>query len=294
MNRTGRTGRRSLAVALLALIATPRTQAAVTWDISLDPSGALDAYASEIVSNLSAAGEEWSRRLLGSGRIEVMVDMDPSISTATGRSVTSSYVGHNGRMHVWEQGMAGEIRTGVDPNGAAYDVQISLSPSYLAFELWFDPAPGSGASAVPPGKTDAYSIFLHEIGHALGFNGWRDQMDGTLGTFGSTFDALTRFDGVETYFEGELAQQVYGGPVPLTRGNHFHVGNHFGRPGWDLQWDLMSGVRFDRGRRYEISDLDLAMMADIGVAIDFLSIPSPGSATLAVIALAGLSVRRRR
>ncbi len=296
MNRTGNTWRAQrlwpTAAAVLAL--APSAGAAVTWDITVDDTGSLAFYAEDIEANLAAAAAEWSRHLLGSGSIEVVVELDSGLSTASGRSATSTYVGHNGSYHVWEQGMAGEIRTGVDPNGAAHDVEINLSPTYLAHELWFDPDPTSGSALVPPSKTDAYSIFLHEIGHALGFNGWRSMVTGALGTYGSTFDELTTFNGVDFFFEGARAMTVYGGPVPLTRGNIFHVGNHYGRPGWDLREDLMSGVIFERGRRYRISQLNLAMMADMGVPIDFAAVPTPSATALAALALGAVAPRRRR
>ena len=79
-----------------------------------------------------------------------------------------------GGVDVYEQGVANEIRTGVDPNDAAPDLYLKFQPSYLTGELWFDPAPQAQNVPVPSDKTDAYSIILHELTHAIGFNGWRD------------------------------------------------------------------------------------------------------------------------
>jgi len=39
------------------------------------------------------------------------------------------------------------------------------------------------------------------------------------------------------------------------------------RPGSDLIPDLMNGVVFDRGTSYDISPLDLAILADAGVDV---------------------------
>ncbi|MGC1274313.1 MAG: PEP-CTERM sorting domain-containing protein [Planctomycetaceae bacterium] len=147
------------------------------------------------------------------------------------------------------------------------------------------------------------SVMLHELGHALGFNGWRDQFNGTLPTntdvdrqYASVFDDLTVFDGSDFFFVGELAQAVYGGPVPLTFGNIFHLGNTLPRPGENLIPDLMNGVVFTDGVRYEISALDVAMLRDTGLAP--AAVPEPGSLLLTGLAggtgLVSLMTCRRR
>jgi hypothetical protein len=117
------------------------------------------------------------------------------------------------------------------------------------------------------------STFLHEFGHALAFRGWRDSFDGTLpGDYGSPFDSHTIFSGGDFFFVGPRATDLYGGPVPLTYGNHKHFGNDPPRPGSNLVPDLMNGVRGIRGRRYYISPLDLAVLIDSGLPV----IESPG------------------
>ncbi len=63
------------------------------------------------------------------------------------------------------------------------------------------------------------------------------------------------------------AKAVYGGNVPLTFADAFHVGNRAPRPGSNISDDLMNGVGFLRGHRYNISALDLAMLTDAGVPI---------------------------
>jgi len=49
---------------------------------------------------------------------------------------------------------------------------ITIGPDYLANELWFDPNPLARLIPVPSNKTDAGSVFIHEMGHILGFNGF--------------------------------------------------------------------------------------------------------------------------
>src|SRR5262249_42284267 len=137
-------------------------------------------------------------------------------------------------------------------------------------ELWFDPSPQLRTTPVPSDKTDAYSIMLHELAHAIGFNGWRDGMTGGIPgspSFESTFDQWETFDGTNLYFNGPMAKLVYGGPVPVTYGFNFHLGNASPRPGSDLIGDMMNGVVYNRGVRYDISPLDLAILADAGVGV---------------------------
>src|SRR5438876_338634 len=90
----------------------------------------------------------------------------------------------------------------------------------------------------PTGLYTSYystSVMLHELGHARGFNGWRDLSNGSLpGNYMSTFDRYVSFNGSEFYFNGPAAVAAHGGPVPLTYGNIFHVGNAAGSgPGQD-------------------------------------------------------------
>jgi len=168
--------------------------------------------------------------------------------------------------------MAAEIRTGVDPNGADPDVEIEINPGYVTDELWFDPDPTARTATVDIDRTDALSTFLHEFGHALGYGGWIDSTTGTYpGDYQSTYDERTSFDGSNFYFNGPEAVAIHGGPVPLTYANVFHVANLAPRPGEDLLPDLMNGVFFYRGSRYDVAPLNIAMLRDAGVPAIYLA-----------------------
>jgi hypothetical protein len=109
------------------------------------------------------------------------------------------------------------------------------------------------------------SVFLHELGHALVFNGWLDPATGELeGGAMSTYDRHVINDGRSFYFVGLNAMRVHGGPVRLgrTHNNYHHVGDTPEGPDAGLADDLMNGIVFERGRRYAISELDLAILAD--------------------------------
>lgn len=283
---------RAIGCAAVLTLSAP-AGAEVVWSVTFANAQNIGSWVPSISAALLGAGAEWSRSIVSDARLDVQVVIDPTISRSTGRSVTSNYLFHNGEMQVWDQGAAAEIRSGIDPNGLTADIEIRLSPSYLANELWFDPDPLDRTAAVPTNRTDAVSVFLHEIGHAIGFNGWRDDVTGTTPGYGSQFDALTTFDGTDFFFHGPRAIAEYGAPVPLTRGNIFHVGNSAPGPGYDLRDDLMNGVVFERGRRYDISRLNLMMLGDLGILVEVPEVPAPG--TVVIVPAAGLlAIRRRR
>jgi hypothetical protein len=239
-----------------------------------DLAGKYSAFYAAIESNVAAAGGYWNQYFQGKGSLEVVIKFSNSGSTAQGRSLTTSLLRKNGTLDVYEQGAMAEIRTGIDPNGASPDIEINFNPDYLTNELWFDPNPSTRTTLVPTTKTDAVSVLMHELGHAFGFNGWRDDTTGTLPNYESTFDEQTIFDGTNFFFTGTKATALYGSAVPLTFGNITHLGNDSPRPGSNLIADLMNGVVFDRGTRYNISSLDLAILADTGIPIFALPVPA--------------------
>jgi hypothetical protein len=264
-------------------------------------------FESLIVSNTVAALDLWTRHLAGGAAIEVEIEVGYRVQHAAGSSLTSGFVRHEAGAAVWEQGMAYEIRTGWDPNDAEADLRILLNKDYVVCRvvelcLWFDPEPAQRRDTVPADRTDAVSLFAHELGHALAFNGWwYPPMGQPPLHYGSTWDLLTYYDGSALYFTGAAAMALYGDRVPLTVGNNFHVGNATG-PGSDLVGDLMNGVAFSRGTRYDVSALDLAMLADMGlpmappVRLPMAPVPEPPAALLLAAGLVAVLAgwRRRR
>jgi FG-GAP-like repeat len=252
------------------ITAQPATAAGLTFNVSFDdPTRKYAPYYAAIKSNIVAAGLSWNKYIKGKGSLEIAIKFSATGDTvASSRSVTPSFVRNNGKLEIYEQGAITELRTGIDPNGAAPDIEFNINPSDLTTTLWFDPNPSARTAPVPANKIDAFSVFLHEFGHAIVFNGGKSDTNGTLpGNYQSTFDEKTSFDGTNFFFTGTRATGVYGAPVPLKFGNITHLGNNSPRPGSDLLGDLMNPSVIP-GKRLDISALDLAILADTGVPID--------------------------
>src|SRR5438093_5205894 len=243
--------------------------------------GQFSAYYSSITNDLELAAAEWENLFLSQNafdlNLNVIFDNSP---TANAGSLFTTTLYNVGPISVFRQGAVDTVLNGVHNPSGPYDAVIHIGTSYLTNELWFDPNPANTGS-VPIDKTDAESIFIHEFGHIFAFNGNRDDATGALlSNAESTFDALISSLNNAPYFTGSYAESVYGGPVPLTVGNIYHVGNPAG-PGADLEaypGDLMNGNVVFRGTRYGISALDAAIAADVGLATE---LPEPD--TLAIL-----------
>lgn len=111
--------------------------------------------------------------------------------------------------------------------------------------------------------SDLFSLFLHEIGHAIGFNGAQASAipgDPFLNPDISEtpFDEhiVTRLDG--RFFDGRIADQTNGGPVQLAEPVIFHDSIYHLLDPADLMYPLSNGAQ-------EPSNVDLAILTDLGL-----------------------------
>ena len=289
-----------LTLAMLGVFATwsAPVVAAPSYSVSFnDPDGAYSSYYPEITTGVLAAGAAWNRYITGvpGSSLKLEREFVPSVATTDGASTSTTYLRTVNGINIFEQGAATTLITGVSPNGLGPNGVIQIGTNYLKNDIWFDPDPYARTTVVPANKIDAQSDLLHEIGHILGFSGLFNPVTGQspAGNYETTYDQYVSHASGDIFFTGPNAEAVYGGPVPLTSGNYRHVGNRAPRPGEDLLPDLMNGVEFFNGRRYYISQLDAAILADTGVPVNSeFAIPEPSSILVlsfgsAVMLLAG-------
>lgn len=233
-----------------------------------DPTKALtDAQAAAVIANMRGALEIYSRHITGKGTLDVVIMVDLSgrtVGSGVSKIMTTKEV-VNG-ITVALPGSVDELLSGVDPNGADFDIVITLPPEYLAKTLWLDPDPLTRA-APHTGNFDAVSFFLHELGHGLGFVGYGEGNTGVVtGKFVTTYDFyVTTLNGAPV-FNGPNAMAVYGGPIPLSTGI-FNNYKHYGKVSADgLDLNLMEGSTYaPSGVRWYLDAIDLAIFRDIGL-----------------------------
>ena len=121
----------------------------------------------------------------------------------------------------------------------------------------FDPDPSTFESF--DGLVDFYSVAVHELAHVIGFGQ------------AESWDALV----VDNTFTGSESQEVFGGPVPLFRGDLAHwaegtMGTVDGVP-----QEAAMDPSIQRGTRKHMTDLDWAALADIGWEISTSLVVTP-------------------
>jgi hypothetical protein len=217
-----------------------------------------------LLADVSAAVAHWARYLGGLGSLNVQVNvLGLSGAVASGGPGTIVMAGTDAGRIVYRSSAASELLTGTDPNGSQADLRLNVDPGYLA-SLWLDPN-----SPMPLSKYDGLTVFMHEIGHGLGILTFRNAVTGALSDAETEWDRLVSLNANGTAsFNGTYAKAIYGGPVPVTtlqNGEQYsHIGNSPTEPAGK---DVMLGTGLPPGVRYDVSDLDLAIMKDLGLKV---------------------------
>ena len=273
---------------LTGLLLFQIAHAEVTFDVSVDeaPGAQLpgvapfDAYRDTIIRHVVAAGAAWGRYLAGTAVISVRVMLYPQdnlpadnqqllADTPSSFRDRRAVVGIDNGSSIVEFAPAYRIRTGsaIDGSGEP-DVTIRLGERYVKEMLYFDVDPFDRTSPVPADKTEAFGRFVHELGHALGINGFY-RGDGTFdaANLQSTFDRyITSAANGASQFNGPLAMALYGGPVPLTANERGHLGSDADPRLFAVAAaEVMNGRTVYEGIRYTVSELDARILCDIGV-----------------------------
>jgi hypothetical protein len=236
----------------------------------VDTVGGFSAYLEPIRDSTLVAASNWLSAVVGLGSLEIEVTIAETASnTANGSAGAFRFASSqqlDGRsVSRFDPVTLTEILTGVDRNDTAADIVITLDPDRLnqAFgSYWFDPNPFDADHEVPKHLSDGLGVMMHEIGHGLGIDGFRDDRTGAFSNIVSPFDTFVVFVNGDPFFDGPNAVSEFGGLVPLTPGNLRHYGTV--ASGGGLLDGIMNGVVTPVGTERQLSRLDFAILEDLG------------------------------
>jgi len=227
------------------------------------------SYDAALLSDAYAAVAAWSRNIYGKGTIDIQITVSSttSIGTANGGPSMSVGIATDGPNTIYRGGAEHELLTGIDPNGTTPDIVITIDPTFIDRYLFVDSDP-SHPSALPSNRMSAIQVLEHEIGHGLGITGFRDENTGALlNGAESPWDKLVHINADGTAnFVGSAAQAVFGGVVHVTTEHnaeqYYHLGSSANDP---IAADLMAGYASPLGTRVDVSNVDLAILHDLGL-----------------------------
>lgn len=214
-----------------------------------DPTGTLAPLQTAISKSFHLAWDMWEMYFTRHAPIEIEIKFDtgnPGFLALAQSFLQTTGETFNGKP-VFQNFIARELITGIDPNGAEADgeVRIGANPSQFVFR-------SSLSEPVPFAKYDAVSVFAHEIGHLLGFGSGQED-----GGDPSSYDRFVSFGA----FAGPKAVAANGGvAVALARGDLSHLADNT---------DLMAPA-LTNGQSRAVEPLHIAILQDMGLPVSVL------------------------
>ncbi|WP_375208041.1 calcium-binding protein [Hyphococcus sp.] len=224
------------------------------WTFSVGTtSGVTASQINSAMNVVEDAADYWGRYIdFGSGILDVTVNFvslgETTLAQAGG---TFFSVGVDGGNTVFQAGSILELQDGTDPNGAGADIEIDINSDTINDGDFF--FGGLSNANVPFAQYDLFTVLLHEIAHGLGFLSFLEEGGNDIAVYDLSVDQV----GLNYFFTGANAMAVYGGDVPL-----YSEPSHIG----DSDFDLLNAALFN-GTRVFLSELDIAMLKDIGLPI---------------------------
>ena len=226
-----------------------------------------------ILANLQQAINSWMSHVSGLGTVTVQMNLIAmgQNSTLANCSATRYSVNGNDSIDPAFTNIMPDTYTTLDTgshlgnipslNGVPQDITVNLNTSYLSsFYTGLDGNPGS--------QYDLQTTLLHEMARGLGFGG-ETAGDGSNTTgFKDGWDHYqTQING-STFFTGANAEALNGGaPVQVCTLSDGEGYSCISNGGDAYSNDLMSGLGLGTGTVRGISNMDLAILADVGAPI---------------------------
>lgn len=221
-----------------------------------DPLNLLTPFETAIRASVHAAWDMWEIYFTRHAPVELEINVYSGAGAtlaSAGSRVSQSTGEFDADRRVFQVGVAYELATGIDPNGAAPDGEISISPNLSQFAFR-----ASAHDPLPTGKFDAITIFAHEIGHVLGFSSGSRVFTNSVNTFDRHVSGLSN-----PVFSGPAAMAANGGnPVALDPGSRSHLAGSS---------DLMA-ANLVNGQFRVVEPVHIAILQDAGLPVSLLGV----------------------
>jgi hypothetical protein len=243
-----------LILGLSSCAAPPATGVTFTVDI-YDPDQVATGYHDDLERCLLAATDEWGQYLDSTANIELDVyflKMPYHLMVAGAAESVFYGLQHDGTV-IWEWNTAHELRTGVDVNGSDPDGWIFVDPDNLP-DFHLDP----DSDDIFLGQYDAYSVFVHELGHVFVFSGWlEDDPAAERPPYLSVYDMFVEPTEDSWVFTGPRALEINPDGIPINSKSNVHLRDP----------DSVMARYVKRGTRLSLTPVELAIVADCDVPL---------------------------
>ncbi|MHB0912988.1 MAG: PEP-CTERM sorting domain-containing protein [Armatimonadota bacterium] len=280
------------------------------------------------MDDVVASVQSWDRRIQNTQGRQVKLHMfwgefgnDSTLGGSYSPTNGNGTTGWTYAEHIWR-------------DGVNYSAPFSSWDSYIQYDITAAGYSWNFGTGNPlSNQIDFRTVVTHELGHTLGFYDSYDstpQYDDWGNTWGTSSDpyAWAGYNGLSmwdkglvdskgnrptnggtgtpknfnqtddpVYWDGSNAMAYYGGLVPIYAPGTYSAGSSLSHLDASLSWALMNPFTYLGDVNRAPSELEWAMMKDMGWNIASAPVPEPGSLIVlgcGVSGLIGIVLRRRR